>query len=74
MMATEVLSFREDAEAIAYLREKGINPNQFAKEAFERTLRLAKLEESLAWFKAHPFNPVDKRPVEDIIREMRDTR
>lgn len=74
MMATEVLSFRQDAKAVAYLKAKEINPNQFAKEAFELTLQHAKLKESLDWFKAHPLRRVDPRPAEEIIREMRDTR
>jgi len=70
-MASEVVQFRESAEAVAYLRERGINPNEFGKDAFQRALRLRQMRE------AHDRLAKVKGPTRDeivrAIREMRDT-
>jgi hypothetical protein len=72
MMATEVLSFRLDTRDVAYLRKHGLNPNEFAKgaaEAFLRRLRAQSGVDALA--KAGWTLP---KPVEQVLREMRDSR
>lgn len=67
---SEVVQFREDPEALGYLRERGINPNRFAREAFEAMLRKLKAEEAadeLAGIQARL-----PRPIEEMIREDRE--
>lgn len=69
-MATEVVQFREDEDVLAYLRDRGINPNRFAREAFEATLRKLRAQEA-----ADELADVQAelpRPVEELIREDRD--
>lgn len=71
-VASDVVQFRQDAETVTYLRKRGINPNEFGKEAFEAYLRRLQAEESvkrLAKIKARL-----PRPIERIIREQRDSR
>lgn len=71
-MATEVVQFREDSEALAYLRGRGVNPNEFAREAFEANLRKIRAQET-----AEKLSEVQAdlpRPVAEIIREARDSR
>lgn len=59
-MASDVVQFRQDAEALEYLRRMGLNPNEVGKLAFEAAVReiRARLPE----------------PVERAIREVRDAR
>ena len=38
MMASKVVSFRQDEEAIRFVREQGLNPHELARGAFEREL------------------------------------
>ncbi|MFO1535793.1 MAG: hypothetical protein ABR586_09025 [Thermoplasmatota archaeon] len=72
MMATEVLSFRLDSKDVAYLRKHGLNPNEFAKSAVETYLRRLRAQKSVgALAKAGWKLP---KPVEQVIREMRDSR
>jgi hypothetical protein len=71
-MPTKVVQFREDEESLAFLRERDINPNEFAREAFRSTLRRLQAEEvtdRLANVQADL-----PRPVEDLVREDRDSR
>ncbi len=72
MMPSGVVSFRVDEKDLKALKKKGINPNAFAKEAFEGKLRRLSLAESIEWFKAHPVRLAE--PVEKTVREMRDSR
>ncbi|MBI2079095.1 MAG: hypothetical protein HYT80_12160 [Euryarchaeota archaeon] len=44
-MATTVVQFREDVSDIEFLRSKGINPNDFARQAFEDALRVIRAQE-----------------------------
>lgn len=69
-MATEVVQFREDPDALAYLRDRGINPNEFAREAFEANLRRLKAEEKVERLESLQIDL--PRPVVDLIREDRD--
>lgn len=71
-MASEVVQFRKDAESLAFLRERGVNPNEFAREAFEANLRRMRAEET-----AEELGAVQAdlpQPIEEIIREARDSR
>ena len=70
-MASEIVQFREDPEALAFLRERGINPNEFAREAFESMLARLKMRE-----KAEALGKLNVRlpePIEDIIRRDRES-
>lgn len=73
-MPSGVISFRADEKDIQALRKKGVKANEFAKQLFQRGMERARLEDSIAWYQAHPFEPKDRRPVEKILREMRDLR
>lgn len=71
-MVSDVVQFREEADALQYLRTRGINPNEFGKEAFESALRRVRAEE-----KARELAKIQaklSRPIEDVIREDREER
>lgn len=62
--------FRADEASLSYLRDRGVNPNRFAREAFEATLRRLRAQqsaESLADVQAKL-----PRPVEELVRDDRD--
>jgi hypothetical protein len=72
MMASGVVQFRQDEDKLKALRERGINPNEFAREAFEAMLRRLEAEEAM-----RELGKVKARlpkPVADLIREDRDSR
>lgn len=50
-MATEVVQFREDEAVLAHLRRSGINPNEFARAAFEEKYRVLGVAEKVAFLK-----------------------
>ncbi len=71
-MPSDVIQFREDREAVQYLRERGINPNEFGREAFEAALRRLRAREAM-----DQLSEVGARlpkPVEDLVREDREAR
>lgn len=70
-MASRVVQFREEEAAIEYLRSKGINPNEFGHEAFERALRRLRAEEWVAKLEKLQLR-LGASP-EQIIRELRDS-
>ncbi|HEX9785707.1 MAG TPA: hypothetical protein VGA56_23620 [Opitutaceae bacterium] len=41
-VATEVVQFREDTAELEFLRKQGVNPNEFARRAFEEAMRFAR--------------------------------
>lgn len=69
-MGSEVVQFRAEAELVAYLRERGINPNDFGREAFRASLRRFQAEEAIRRAKAMKIR-LPKSP-EEIIREERE--
>ncbi len=71
-MGSDIVQFREDDEALAYLRARGVNPNEFGREAFEATLRRLRAEERMA--KLGKVGAKLPRPIQDLIREDRDRR
>lgn len=73
-MPGTVVQFRIESDAIAYLRKLGLNPNQLAKEALAGRIRELKVRAMLDHFRKHPMRLADARPVEEILREMRDER
>lgn len=48
MMSTKVVSFREDEEALRFVREQGLKPSEVAKKAFEEEVERMRAE----WFEA----------------------
>lgn len=69
-VVSEVVQFREDSSELAYLRERGINPNEFAREAFEANLRRMKAEEKVEQLESMGVDL--PRPIVDLIREDRE--
>lgn len=70
MMATKVVSFREDEAILAELEAKGMKPGEVAKQAFEREIARLRRLEAIAYFKENPLpGDVD---AEAAIREIRD--
>ncbi|HEX9815565.1 MAG TPA: hypothetical protein VGB18_01180 [Candidatus Thermoplasmatota archaeon] len=47
-MGTFIVQFREDEAARDYLSALGLNPNDFGREAFERSLRELRAETNVA--------------------------
>lgn len=72
MMATKVVSFREDEEILNYIRQQGLNPSEVAKEALEKEVQRIRAMGALEWLKQNPM-PLGE-PAEAIIRKMRDER
>lgn len=71
-MASDVVQFREDAEVTAFLRARGLNPNEFARDAFERAYRrLVQEDAALRLSKVQARLP--KRAAE-VVREERESR
>lgn len=68
---SEVVQFREDEAALAFLRQRGINPNAFAREAFERAMRRLRAEETIR--AASKVRARLDKPIEDLIREDRES-
>lgn len=71
-MPSEVVQFREDSDRLAFLRERDINPNELAREAFRATFRRLQAEEV-----AERLEQIEldlPRPVEELVREDRDAR
>lgn len=71
-MATGIVQFRVANETLAYLEEKGINPNQLAREAFEAKVRRLRAEESMDELANTRIE--FPRSAADMIREDRDSR
>lgn len=69
---SEVVRFRMNEEALEYLRERGVNPNRFAREAFDANLRRMRAEETVEQLDAISLDL--PRPIVDLIREDRDRR
>lgn len=46
-VATVVIQFRADETAHAFLTKLGINPNDFGREAFERSLRMLRADRNM---------------------------
>lgn len=70
-MATDVVQFREDEAIVDFLRGKGINPNEFGRQAFEAAVRRMRAEEKMKALSKIQAK-LDKSP-EEIIREERDS-
>lgn len=64
------VQFREDESKIAFVRELGVNPNELARELFEkevRRLRAKERHDELTQAAIHL-----PRPAAEIVREDRD--
>lgn len=74
-MASKVVQFRVPEESVAWLRERGINPNDAAREAFEGALRRAKAAENYRKLGdlVREQGIHLKKSAADIIREERDS-
>lgn len=72
MMGTKVVSFREDEEALRFIREQGLNPSEVAKEAFEAYIKRLQRRQALDWIREHQIEGPGDAAQE--IRELRDTR
>jgi len=71
-MATAVVQFREDVELIESLKAQGVNPNELARDAFRAAVRRRSAERTME--ELDKVQARFSRPIEDIIREMRDSR
>lgn len=71
-MASGIVQFREDQEELDYLRGRGINPNQLAREAFEAALNRIRAEER--YEKIRDIRLKFPEPPEELVRRNRDSR
>lgn len=67
------VQFRADPETAAFLRERGVTPSQFAKEAFEREVRRLRAE-AHAGTLAKLGVKLPKGEAERAVRQARDER
>lgn len=80
-MTTEVVQFRQLVEDVAFLKARGVNPNDFGREAFERALRQLRANENakeLNLLKDRIRKRLNGRPAfeksgAEMIREDRDS-
>lgn len=71
-MATDIVQFREDTTILAYLRARGVNPNELAREVFEATVRRYRSEENMKKLEAMKVeSPGDAAT---LVRESREER
>jgi hypothetical protein len=75
-MSTDVVQFRFASAELEFLRKEGLNPNEFAKEAFEEGLRMLR-----ARVRSEQIESIRRRikivPGTDfaaVVREDRDSR
>lgn len=69
-MGSGIVQFREDEDALEYLRERGVNPNEFGREAFEAALRRLRAEEKAEALEDRKTRL--PRSVEEMVRGDRD--
>lgn len=69
-MSSGIVQFREDEDALEYLRERGVNPNEFGREAFEAALRRLRAEEKVDALEDRRARL--PRPIEELVREDRE--
>lgn len=70
-MSSGIVQFREDEDALEYLRERGVNPNEFGREAFEAALRRLKAEEKADALADRAASL--PRSIEEMVREDRES-
>lgn len=70
-MGSGIVQFREDEDALEYLRERGVNPNEFGREAFEAALRRLKAEEKADVLADRATSL--PRSIEEMVREDRES-
>lgn len=66
-----MIQFREEEAKVDYLRSRGVNPNEFAREAFDQALRIARAEER---FQKIRELRVRIPPDVDIVKLIREDR
>lgn len=71
-MATSIVQFREDIADIEFLKAKGINPNDFARQAFEDALRVVRAQERYDALRALRFKVKEDPAI--FFRRERDRR
>ncbi|HLE98140.1 MAG TPA: hypothetical protein VI997_12280 [Candidatus Thermoplasmatota archaeon] len=69
---TARVQFREDEATVAFVASLGLNPNEVAREAFEREVRRLRMRRK--WEKLRSLDIRLTGSVVDDIREMRDSR
>lgn len=70
VMSSGIVQFREDEDALEYLRERGVNPNEFGREAFEAALRRLRAEEKVEALESGKARL--PRSIEEMVREDRE--
>ena len=70
-MKTGIVQFREDETVLRRLRREKINPNQFARQAFDAALRRKEIEANMRALRAMPIRLGEPAP--DAIRRDRDS-
>ena len=63
------MQFRVPEDTIAFLRQRGLEPNAAARESLERLVRSLQFEEALRDIRKIPIRPFD---VAKAVREARD--
>lgn len=70
-MASSLVQFRKDASTLEFLRGRGINPNEFGREAFDSAVRRLRTEEAMG--RLAKLKVRLPKPIEEVIREDRDS-
>lgn len=74
-MASEVIQFREAAEFVAEIRQAGLNPNEFARQALEEAWRRRKARERFDRIRRIvDRNAQQAGPPADIVAMIREDR
>ena len=65
------VQFREDPAVLAYLEQRGVNPNELARTAFEAEVRRIRAKEKFEKLRARAIRLPESRA--KLIREIRDS-
>lgn len=71
-MPGDVVQFREAKEVVDKVRRRNLNPNRFAREAFEAAVRQLEAEDQMR--RLARVRAKLPRPAAQIVREDRDAR
>lgn len=72
MDVTGRVQFREDEGIIAFVEKLGLNPNEVAREAFEREVRRLKAEEKVKKLRSYTIRLAPGEAAR-LVREDRDS-
>lgn len=72
-VVSEVVQFREDTAELEFLRKQGVNPNEFAKRAFQESLDFMRAQKRFDDIRALKIRFPPGVDIVKLIREDRES-